>query len=189
MAKIVRYNGGTESYYGCSNPNDLVFGKDYEVIHENDRGFQTDYILKGVNGHFNSCWFDEISPIFMAISKTIPVVGQRCVCSRLELINGQFNTSECLTSVVKEVTPIGNNIYKVATSNSIYVIQVMWSFSEENSRIGNSLFLVLKHPYLLYIDFYSIAFFIWFIYAFSFLKYISITSSLIKSSCKFLEYK
>ena len=32
MAKIVRYNGGTESYYGCSEPTELVIGKEYEVI-------------------------------------------------------------------------------------------------------------------------------------------------------------
>ena len=40
MAKIVRYNGGTMSYYGCSEPTELVIGKTYEVISENDRGWQ-----------------------------------------------------------------------------------------------------------------------------------------------------
>lgn len=125
MAKIVRYNGGTESYYGCSNPDNLVWGKDYEVVHENDLGFQTDYILKGVTGSFNSCWFNEITPTFMAISKAVPVVGKRCLCFRLELINNQTYLTECLTSTVKEVENISNNIYKVTTSNSIYVIQVV----------------------------------------------------------------
>jgi len=58
--KIVRYNGGTESYYSCSDPTDLVIGKEYEVISAKDRGWQTDYTLKGVTGEFNSVWFDEI---------------------------------------------------------------------------------------------------------------------------------
>lgn len=125
MAKIVRYNGGTDSYKGCSDPSSLVLGKDYEVVHENDRGFQTDYILRGVKGNFNSCWFDEVSPTFMAISKTVPIIGQRCVCSKLELINGQLNMNECLTSTVIEAVNIGNNIYKVTTNNSVYIIQVV----------------------------------------------------------------
>ena len=50
MAKIVRYNGGTQSYYGCTEPNALVVGKEYEVIAAKDRGWQTDYTLKGVSG-------------------------------------------------------------------------------------------------------------------------------------------
>ena len=53
MAKKVRYNGGTESYYGCSDPTNLVVGKEYEVILSKDRGWQTDYTLKGVDGEFN----------------------------------------------------------------------------------------------------------------------------------------
>lgn len=125
MAKIVRYNGGTENICSCSNPKNLIWGKDYEVVHEDNRGPQIKYILRGVNGAFNSCWFDEVSPTFMAISKTVPIIGQRCVCSKLELINGQLNMNESLTSTVKEAINIGNNIYKVTTNNSVYVIQVV----------------------------------------------------------------
>ncbi len=125
MAKIVRYNGGKESYYSCSDPANLVWGKDYEVVHERKRAFQTDYILKGVTGTFNSCWFNEITSTFMAISKSVPVVGKRCACARLELIDNQINLNECLTSQVKEVQNIGNNIYKVTTNNTVYVVQVI----------------------------------------------------------------
>ena len=32
MTKQVRYNGGTESYYGCSDPINLVVGEEYEVV-------------------------------------------------------------------------------------------------------------------------------------------------------------
>ena len=61
MAKKVRYNGGTQSYYDCSDPTNLVVGKEYEVVLSRDRGWQTDYTLKGVDGEFNSVWFDEVS--------------------------------------------------------------------------------------------------------------------------------
>ena len=32
MAKKVRYNGGTQSYYDCSEPTNLDVGKEYEVV-------------------------------------------------------------------------------------------------------------------------------------------------------------
>lgn len=124
MAKIVRYNGGTESYYGCSDPANLVFGKDYEVVHERDRGFQTDYILRGVSGAFNSCWFDEVSQTFIAIANTIPTIGKRYSCSRLEVVNGQPKFNDCLTSTVKKVVDVGNNLYTVTTHNNIYLVHV-----------------------------------------------------------------
>lgn len=126
MAKIVRYNGGTESYYGCTEPTDLVIGKEYEVIHANDRGWQTDYTLKGVTGHFNSCWFDEISTAstFMAIAHNIPTVGISCKCSKLEFVDGKPTLVGWSTSTVKEVLDMGNNIYRVTTRNSVYIVQV-----------------------------------------------------------------
>ena len=58
--KKVQYNGGTLSYYGCSDPEVLVIGKTYTVIAIEDRGWQTDYTLKEVKGAFNSVWFDEV---------------------------------------------------------------------------------------------------------------------------------
>ena len=59
--KKVIYNGGTDTYYSCSNPAILVEGKEYEVIFEEDLGWQTNYTLKNVEGFFNSVWFDNIS--------------------------------------------------------------------------------------------------------------------------------
>ena len=75
MTKQVRYNGGTESYYGCSDPINLVVGEEYEVVFSRERGWQTDYTLKGVDGEFNSVWFDEVSSddkVYMAISQEVP---------------------------------------------------------------------------------------------------------------------
>lgn len=126
MAKIVRYNGGTLSYYSCSEPTELICGKEYKVITENDRGWQTDYTLEGVKGHFNSCWFDEVyyDKTFMALAHTIPTVGKKCECSKLEFVNGQPKLIGWRTSTVKEVLDMGNNIYKVTTCNNVYIVQV-----------------------------------------------------------------
>lgn len=128
MAKIVRYNGGTMSYYGCSEPTELIVGKEYEVISANDRGWQTDYCLKGVKGYFNSVWFDNVNSetekTFMALAHTVPIVGERYDCSKLEFVNGQPKLIGWSTSVVKEISDMGNNIYRVTTCNSTYIVQV-----------------------------------------------------------------
>ncbi len=126
MGNIVRYNGGTESYYGCSAPTDLVVGKEYEVISQNDCGWQTNYTLKGVTGHFNSCWFDKVTfkKNFMAFANRVPTIGQRFDCNRLEPINNYMVPTSCVTSTVKEVMDIGDNFYKVVTANSIYIVKV-----------------------------------------------------------------
>ncbi len=59
MSKNVIYNGGTEAMYYSSNPSVLEKGKTYEVIGEKKGGWQTNYILNGVAGEFNSVWFNE----------------------------------------------------------------------------------------------------------------------------------
>lgn len=125
MAKIVCYNGGKESFYGCSNPYNLIKGKTYEVISSKDRGWQTDYTLKGVDGEFNSSWFDEIFPQFyMAISREIPKINERHFCYKIDFANGKHRLVPWLTSSVNEVFYIGNNIYQVTTCNNIYVVTV-----------------------------------------------------------------
>ena len=123
MAKKVRYNGGTESYYGCSEPTDLVVGKEYEVVSSKDRGWQTDYTLNGVEGEFNSAWFDEVQ-VYMAIAREAPVIGKRYFCYKMEFGNGQPKCSAKTTSTVKEINYMGNNIYQVITRNSVYIVNV-----------------------------------------------------------------
>ena len=61
MVKKVRYNGGTESYYNCSNPSVLVVGRVYTVVKEDVYAWQTDYTLEGFFGKFNSVWFDDVT--------------------------------------------------------------------------------------------------------------------------------
>ena len=127
MAKKVRYNGGKESYYRCSYPSKLVVGKEYEVVLARDRGWQTDYTLKGVSGEFNSAWFDDISfddKVYMGISHTVPVIGECYSCYKMEFVNGNPKLVSCSTSTVKAINYMGNNIYQVTTRNSTYIVNV-----------------------------------------------------------------
>lgn len=127
MAKKVRYNGGTLSYYGCSDPTNLVVGKEYEVVLSKDRGWQTDYTLKGVDGEFNSVWFDEVSSddkVYMAIAHEVPMIAKRYSCYKLEFIGGQPKLIAWSTSTVKGINYMGNNIYQITTRNSVYIVNV-----------------------------------------------------------------
>lgn len=128
MSKKVIYNGGTQSYYSCSDPTNLVVGNEYEVILSRDRGWQTDYTLKDVDGEFNSVWFDDITSseekVYMALSHEVPMLGKPCSCYKVEFINGQPKLIGCSTSTVKEIRYLGNNIYEVYTQNSTYIVNV-----------------------------------------------------------------
>ena len=111
MAKKVSYNGG--SYYSCYDPTNLVVGKEYEVVVLKDRSWQTDYILKGINGEFNSVWFDEVSSddkVYMAIAHKVPVICKSFSCYKIEFINGQPKLVGWSTSTVKGINFMGNNI-------------------------------------------------------------------------------
>ena len=122
-AKFVRYNGGTMSYYGCTEPKDLVVGKIYEVTWSNVRAWQTDYNLKGVKGQFNSVWFDDV-PIHKAIASVQPTVGHSMVCIKVEQKNGDIAMTNWLTTKVERVDNINPGIYRAITHNSIYDIMV-----------------------------------------------------------------
>lgn len=126
MEKIVAYNGGTEGYYSCSDPSVLTIGQMYEVIAQTDRGWQTDYTLAGVEGSFNSSWFDVITApiVYMALAQTRPVVGQEYKCFKIEIIGGKPKLISWTTSDVLDVLDLGNNIYQVTTRISIYIVLV-----------------------------------------------------------------
>lgn len=124
MEKIVRYNGGKMSYYGCSEADKLVKGRMYKVIDEKDRGWQTDYKLKGVKGWFNSVWFDEVKT-YLAVSHEIPKVGELCECARMEYEHGVTNMVACRIGTIKKVQELGIGVYKVLTYNNIYIMQVV----------------------------------------------------------------
>ncbi len=128
MSKKVRYNGGTDSYYSCSKPTKLVVGKEYEVVFSRDHVFQTDYTLKGIDGEFDSLWFDEVpseDKIYMvATAQEVPVINNRFTCYYIEFFNGKPKPRRIVTSPVKEINYMGNSIYQVTTHNSVYIVNV-----------------------------------------------------------------
>lgn len=58
--KIVTYNGKTFTYEDCSSPKDLKIGEEYVVKYSISTDYQTNYKLYGVEGIFNSIWFDDV---------------------------------------------------------------------------------------------------------------------------------
>ena len=123
--KNVIYNGGTNSYYGCSDATNLVVGKLYKVIREIDLGFQTNYELEGVNGKYNSVWFTDVESLpqtYLAFGFAAPVEGKSCECYRILPTGSQ---EHCFTSEVKHVSIVGKNTYKAVTRNSIYIVTIL----------------------------------------------------------------
>ena len=127
MAMKVRYNGGTESYVSCSDPKNLVKGAVYEVVDKKVSDGHTEYTLAGVEGEYNSVWFDEVTDekqVYMAISRRVPVVGKSYTCYKVNPTNKKVELNGCNTSTVKAVNYIGNDIYEVTTQNSTYIVKV-----------------------------------------------------------------
>ena len=133
--KKVFYNGGTEAMYSCDNPSCLVIGKEYEVLYEHADTWQTNYVLKGVDGEFNSAWFTndsdtnqqskDLPVVYLAAARYIPVVGKRFRCDRLEPNNGINNFRAAETSEVMFVKQLGENVWAARTrSGSVYIATI-----------------------------------------------------------------
>lgn len=127
MSKKVVYNGQTCSYYGASDPSVLRIGGIYQVIGQIDRGWQTDYVLAGVKGHFNSAWFNPVGESFLAISAELPIKGKSYRCKRIRIMYNNVEAEEFDTTPVKMVKFLGNSIYVVKTENNIYFVNVVSS--------------------------------------------------------------
>lgn len=127
--KTVIYNGNIMSYPKCSNADLLEIGKVYEVVSEKISGWYTMYTLKGIEGEFNSLWFDHIDNdevnTYFAVSKEIPQKGKRFKCKRFVFNGETYNTEHCITSEIKFVEHLERNYYKVITKNSIYLVDVL----------------------------------------------------------------
>lgn len=121
---FVKYEGGTESYYGCSDPKVLKAGQIYEVMFANDRGWQTDYELNGVEGQFNSIWFEEVN-VYKAITKRKPKIGYSMHCWKLESNDReQPQVTNWITTKVQKIEKITSDFFRVTTKNSIYEVLV-----------------------------------------------------------------
>ena len=125
MAKYVRYNGDTISYKGCDSPLILEKGKVYEVQFEEDLGWQTNYKLKGLNGNFNSVWFNEVEiPVVMALSNEQPKLKESMKDILCFIKNDKLYIKTQKTTPVQSIEKIEENIFKVFTQNTIYIVQV-----------------------------------------------------------------
>jgi len=128
----VRYNGGTDSYYGgTQNTSNLVKGQVYNVIRMIVLRSETRLILEGVDGEFNSVWFDEVpsdDKTNMAYSDEVPEVGKPMNCTRLDLSNDSDGFVECITSPVQKVSKVYDKddhpLYRVTTLNSVYMLTI-----------------------------------------------------------------
>lgn len=131
IPKKVVYNGGTECYYPCNEPTSLSIGKTYEVVDQIDLKFQTNYVLSGVDGEFNSIWFDyeeNLIPTYHAIGfkSNPPRIGYCFTGYVIEFTSAGMPVRTSLTtSLVKNVEIIGKNVLKVRTINSIYIISLI----------------------------------------------------------------
>lgn len=129
VGKVVVYNGGTESVYGCSSPSALICGKRYLVTSECVSGWQTNVELKGVTGEFNSVWFDEViynKKEWLAevtlYNSPVLLTGKRISLLRLHEDTGAFEA--VTTSEIKSVKKVYGNIYLIETKNNVYVTKV-----------------------------------------------------------------
>ena len=128
--KLVRYNGKKDSYSGCSSPENLVKGQVYMVISRDIGTWQTNYTLEGVEGYYNSVWFDTVeeyeeSLTNMAISKNKPQVGLRAQLLRVVYSGESVSLQNWRTSTVQEVKHLTNNLYQIKTRNNLYIVQVI----------------------------------------------------------------
>ena len=134
--KMVRYNGLSDAYYPCDSAKDLVKGQVYEVSYEHDLGWQTNYVLRGIHGEFNSAWFDlvrdtkenageNLPKVCLAVAREVPVVGQRFDCNCIEYNCGQTNFSAVRTSTVVCVKQLGEIVWAARTrSGSVYIATI-----------------------------------------------------------------
>ena len=128
----VRYNGGTDSYYGgTQNTSNLVKGQVYNVIRMIVLRSETRLILEGVDGEFNSVWFDEVpsdDKTYMAYFDEVPEVGKPMNCIRLDMSNDSDGFVECITSPVQKVSKVYDKddhpLYRVTTRNSVYMLTI-----------------------------------------------------------------
>lgn len=124
MAKEVVYNGEILGCERCSDSSKLKEGQVYEVTSVCERGIQTLYTLKGIEGEFNSIWFNEIPKIYFAISCEVPETGKQLKnFKRFEKEKGWIQIKR--TSEIQYVAKIGVDVYKMYTQNTLYLVQIV----------------------------------------------------------------
>ena len=122
--KLVKYNGETATYKYCSSPKLLKKGEFYEVVSEEVCDCQTNYSLKGINGCFNSVWFNDVKVAFVIATKP-PKLDERFLCYEMLPVDNKYSRTTVLTSRVRKIEQISNKGYKIYTLNSCYIVYVI----------------------------------------------------------------
>ena len=122
--KLVKYNGGVATYTRCSSPKLLQKGEFYEVISMEVLDSQTNYKLKGVDGDFNSVWFDDVKFALVKATKA-PKLNERFLCYQLVPYENKFSRVTVLTSLVRKIEQLSTKMYKIYTLNTCYIVQVI----------------------------------------------------------------
>lgn len=122
MKKIVMYNGYCNNYFCSTDPSVLQKGCLYMVEEEIDYGYYTEYRLVGVEGKFNSVWFDSVEELKFAYAENSPEVGERMRCDEIRVKEGKVSFVECETYILQSVERIYSNVYVATTENEVYVI-------------------------------------------------------------------
>jgi len=120
-------NGEIGGFF-TGDPSNLIAGQQYLLTGITPYDGYTAYTLKDFKGTFDADWFIEnpaklLPPTYFAISKNVPVVGQRLWCSKFEIIDDLDTWDWVHTSTVLEVLQLGLRVYAVRTLNSTYIIQ------------------------------------------------------------------
>lgn len=122
--KLVKYNGETATYKYCSSPQLLREGEFYEVVSKDVGECQTNYTLKGVDGYFNSVWFDNVK-IGLVIATKPPKVCERFLCYEQLPDGNKYSRATIFTSRVRKIEQLTGKSYKIYTLNSCYIVHVI----------------------------------------------------------------
>ena len=82
------------------------------------------YTLKGVDGYFNSVWFDDVK-IGLVIATKAPKIGERFLCYEYAPNANKYFRVTVLTSRVRKVEQLTNKGYKIYTLNSCYIVHLI----------------------------------------------------------------
>ncbi len=122
--RLVKYNGNTATYQSCSSPALLEEGEFYEVVSMDVGECQTNYRLKGIDGYFNSVWFDDVKVGFVIATK-MPKIGERFLCYEYTPNANKYFRTTVLTSRVRKIEQLTNKGYKIYTLNSCYIVHLI----------------------------------------------------------------
>ncbi len=121
-SKLVKYVGSSNGKFSASKY--LKKGMFYEVAAIKQGKDKTFYVLEGITGSYDSNMFIE-APIYLAVSRREPEVGQPLRCLRISKSGEKHNFVSATTSTIQNIHKLNGNTFTVYTMNSCYIVQVV----------------------------------------------------------------